>query len=147
VDTIQDLFDCAELMAKQPRPTGSRLAIITNGGGPGVMATDALARWGLDPAPLGEGLMERLNALLPAFWSRNNPIDILGDASPRRFAETIETCIDSGQFDGILLILAPQALTRPEDVAGQITELIRRQRSPFLPPGWAGGTWPRASRS
>jgi acetyltransferase len=138
VDTIQDLFDCAELMAKQPRPTGSRLAIITNGGGPGVMATDALARWGLDPAPLGEDLMDRLNAVLPAFWSRNNPIDILGDASPQRFAQTIETCIDSGQFDGILLILAPQALTRPEDVAERITELIRRQRFPVFA-AWLGG--------
>jgi acetyltransferase len=138
VDTIQDLFDCAELMAKQPRPTGSRLAIITNGGGPGVMATDALAHYGLDPAPLADDLMDRLNAVLPAFWSRNNPIDILGDASPERFAKTIEICIDANQFDGLLLILAPQALTRPEDVAEKITEIMRQRTFPLFA-AWLGG--------
>lgn len=128
VDTIQDLFDCAELMAKQPRPTGSRLAIITNGGGPGVMATDALAHYGVDPAPLDDDIMESLNEVLPAFWSRNNPIDILGDASPERFAKAIDICIHSKKFDGLLVILAPQALTKPENVAQKLTEIMKQKK-------------------
>ncbi len=138
VDTIQDIFDCAELMAKQPRPTGSRLAIITNGGGPGVMATDALAQYGVDPAPLDDDIMGRLNEVLPAFWSRNNPIDILGDASPERFAKTIEICIESKKFDGLMVILAPQALTKPEQVAQKLTEIMKQKNFPIFAV-WIGG--------
>lgn len=138
VDTIQDLFDCAELMAKQPRPTGSRLAIVTNGGGPGVMATDALAKYGVDPSPLDDEITNELNEVLPAFWSRGNPIDILGDASPERFAKTINICIDSKKFDGILVILAPQALTKPGDVAGKITEIMKQKKFPIFAV-WIGG--------
>jgi acetyltransferase len=138
VDTIQDLFDCAELMAKQPRPTGSRLAIITNGGGPGVMATDALAQYGVDPAPLDDDILGKLNQVLPAFWSRSNPIDILGDASPERFAETIEICIESKKFDGLMVILAPQALTKPENVAQKVTEIMKQKNFPIFAT-WIGG--------
>lgn len=138
VDTIQDLFDCAELMAKQPRPTGSRLAIITNGGGPGVMATDALAHYGVDPEPLDDDILGRLNEVLPAFWSRNNPIDILGDASPERFAKAIEICIDSKKFDGLMVILAPQALTKPEKVAQKLTEIMKHKNFPIFAT-WIGG--------
>jgi acetyltransferase len=138
VDTIQDLFDCAELMAKQPRPTGSRLAIITNGGGPGVMATDALAEYGVDPAPLNDEILSRLNEVLPAFWSHNNPIDILGDASPERFAKTIEICIESKKFDGLMVILAPQALTKAENVALKVTEIMKQKNFPIFA-SWIGG--------
>ena len=138
VDTIQDLFDCAELMAKQPRPTGSRLAIITNGGGPGVMAVDALAHYGVDPAPLDDDIMAKLNDVLPAFWSRNNPIDILGDASPERFAKTIDICIESNKFDGLLIILAPQALSKPENVAQKVTEMMKHRNFPVFAV-WIGG--------
>jgi acetyltransferase len=138
VDTIQDLFDCAELMAKQPRLTGSRLAIITNGGGPGVMATDALARYGVDPATLDDEIMDRLNEVLPAFWSRNNPIDILGDASPERFAKTIEICIESKKFDALMVILAPQALSKPENVAQKIIEIMKHKNFPIFAT-WIGG--------
>ncbi len=122
VDTIEELFDCAELMAKQPRPRGPRLAIVTNGGGPGVMATDTLARAGLAPAPLAPETLRRLDAFLPPFWSRNNPIDILGDASPERYRQTLEVCFDGKDTDGVCVILTPQAFTDPVVVAETLAE-------------------------
>ncbi len=138
VDTIQELFDCAELMAKQPRPTGSRLGIITNGGGPGVMAVDALARFNLDPVPLDNEILEQLNKVLPPFWSHNNPIDILGDSPPSRFAETIDICVKSKKFDGLLVILAPQALSKPVDVAHKLIETMEGKNFPVFAV-WLGG--------
>lgn len=138
VDTIQDLFDCAELMSKQPRPTGSRLAIITNGGGPGVMATDALGKYGLEPEPLDDHIINEFSEVLPAFWSRSNPIDILGDASPERFAKSINICIDSGKFDGLQVVLAPQALTKPGEVAKKVTEIMKQKSFPIFAV-WIGG--------
>ncbi len=138
VDTIQDLFDCAELMSKQPRPTGSRLAIITNGGGPGVMATDAMGKYGLEPEPLDDDILNEFSEVLPAFWSRSNPIDILGDASPERFAKTINICIDSGKFDGLQVVLAPQALTKPGEVARKVTEIMKQKSFPIFAV-WIGG--------
>ncbi len=87
VNTIQELFDCAELLAKQPRPRGPRLAIITNGGGPGVMAADFLASQGYEPAPLKPETCASLDTILPSCWSHNNPIDLLGDGSPGTFSQ------------------------------------------------------------
>ncbi len=138
VDTIQELFDCAELMAKQPRPRGPRLAIITNGGGPGVMATDTLARYGHEPAPLDPETTRKLDEFLPPFWSRNNPIDILGDASAERFSRTLEVCFDSRNTDGVLVILAPQALTRPTTVAEALASAVRGRHYPVFA-CWMGG--------
>ena len=84
VDTIEDLFDMAEVLGKQPRPKGCRLAVITNAGGPGVLATDMLVREGGKIAQLSEPSFQKLNALLPKYWSRNNPVDVLGDATTDR---------------------------------------------------------------
>lgn len=138
VDTIQDLFDCAELMAKQPRPQGPRLAIVTNAGGPGVMATDAMARAGLAPAPLDPETLQRLDAFLPPFWSRSNPIDILGDASPERFRQTLEVCCDAKDSDGICVILTPQAFTDPLLVAETLVDIMKGRRYPVFA-CWMGG--------
>lgn len=138
VDTIQELFDCAELMAKQPRPAGNRLAIVTNGGGPGVMATDALASYGLEPATIPSETMQKLNEILPPFWSRNNPIDILGDATPERFAKTIEICLETKEFDGLLVIQAPQALTDPNIIAKTLIDTIKKKTFPIFA-SWMGG--------
>ncbi len=138
VDTIQDLFDCAELMAKQPRPRGSRLAIVTNAGGPGVMATDAMARSGLVPAPLGPDTLQRLDAFLPPFWSRSNPIDILGDASPDRFQQTLEVCCDTKDYDGVCVILTPQAFTDPVVVAKTLVDMMKGRLYPVFA-CWMGG--------
>jgi acetyltransferase len=138
VDTIEELFDCAELMAKQPRPRGSRLAILTNGGGPGVMATDMLARYGHDPAPLDPETIQALDAFLPPFWSRSNPVDMIGDASAERFGRALEVCINSKNLDGILVILAPQALTAPLAVAEMLIATMKERHYPVFS-CWMGG--------
>ncbi len=138
VDTIEELFDCAELMAKQPRPGGPRLAIVTNGGGPGVMATDTLARYGQEPAPLDPETLQALDAFLPPFWSRANPIDILGDASAERFCRALEVCFNSKNLDGVLVILAPQALTDPLSVAESLAAAMQGRRYPVFA-CWMGG--------
>jgi acetyltransferase len=138
VDTIEELFDCAELMAKQPQPRGPRLAILTNGGGPGVMATDTLARHGQEPAPLDPETMQALDAFLPPFWSRGNPIDILGDASAERFRRALEVCFNSNNLDGVLVILAPQALTEPFSVAKTLAATMKGRQYPLVA-CWMGG--------
>ena len=138
VDTIEELFDCAELMSKQPRPRGPRLAIVTNGGGPGVMATDTLAKYGQEPVPLDPETMQALDQFLPPFWSRSNPIDILGDASPERFAQTLEVCFNSKNIDGVLVILAPQALTSPIAVAKTLVSTMKGRQYPVFT-CWMGG--------
>jgi acetyltransferase len=138
VDTIEELFDCAELMAKQPRPGGPRLAILTNGGGPGVMATDTLARHGQEPASLDPETLQAFDAFLPDFWSRGNPIDILGDASAERFDRALTICFNSKNLDGVLVILAPQALTDPLSVAETLAAAIQQRRFPVFA-CWMGG--------
>jgi len=138
VPSLARLFDCAELMAKQPRPSGTRLAIITNGGGPGVMAADTLAEYGLEPAPLNDEIMARLGEILPPYWSRGNPIDILGNATVERFATVFDLCMASREFDGILVIMVPQNLTAPEEVASALANLARRKRVPVFA-SWMGG--------
>ena len=132
VDTIEELFDCAELMSKQPRPHGSRLAIITNGGGPGVMATDTLAKYGQKPVPLDPESMEALDQFLPPFWSQSNPIDILGDASPERFAQTLDVCFNSKNIDGVLVILTPQAFTSSITMAETLVLTMKGRRYPVF---------------
>jgi len=138
VPSLARLFDCAELMAKQPRPSGTRLAIITNGGGPGGMAAHTLAEYGLEPAPLNEEIMARLGEILPSYWSRGNPIDILGNATVERFATVFDLCMASREFDGILVIMVPQNLTAPEEVASALAKLARRKRVPVFA-SWMGG--------
>ncbi|MCA1784637.1 MAG: acetate--CoA ligase family protein, partial [Desulfobacteraceae bacterium] len=138
VDTIEELFDCAELMAKQPRPHGPRLAILTNGGGPGVMAADTLARYGQEPEPLDPKTLQAFDSFLPDFWSRGNPIDILGDASAERFDRALSVCFNSKNLDGVLVILAPQALTDPLSVAKTLAAAIQERMFPVFA-CWMGG--------
>jgi acetyltransferase len=111
VDTIADLFSMTEVLAKQPRPNGPRLMIVTNAGGPGVIATDALIANGGKLAEIAPQTMEALNQLLPAPWSHNNPVDILGDASADIYAKAIEIATQDPNADGILVILTPQDMT------------------------------------
>ena len=138
VKTFEELFDCAELLSKQSRPRGSGLAILTNAGGPGVMAADALADYGLEPVPLGKETLSRLDALLPGHWSRNNPVDILGDASPERFLAAADILLDAPEVDGLLILLAPQALTDPTEVAQRIAGKLTVNSRPVLT-CWLGG--------
>ncbi|MGD9042023.1 MAG: GNAT family N-acetyltransferase, partial [Desulfobacteraceae bacterium] len=139
VDTIEELFDCAELMAKQPIPKGSGLAIITNGGGPGVMAADALSTHGLEPVSLATETMKRLDDFLPPFWSRANPIDILGDASPERWRRALEICFEGREINALLVIFVPQALSNAVTVAEAVANLLYEKPHPPLFAVWMGG--------
>ncbi len=127
VDEIGDLFNCAEVLGTQPLPKGPNLAIITNAGGPGVMATDALIARGGKLAKLSPKTMEILNSLLPHYWSRGNPIDILGDAKADRYRAVVEACLDDESVDGILIVYTAQAVAEPVEIAKNIVELIKNR--------------------
>ena len=113
VHNIADLFYMAEILSKQPRPSGPRLTIVTNAGGPAVLATDALVANGGQLATPSEESLRGLDRFLPRHWSHNNPIDILGDADSERYAKAIEIASNDPNSDGLLVILAPQGMTDP----------------------------------
>lgn len=138
VRTIGDLFNCAELLGKQPKPRGHAIAIITNAGGPGVMAADALADMGFEPAHLEPETLHKLNEVLPPQWSHNNPIDILGDATPERYLQTIQICLRASEIDGVAVLLTPQTMTEPTGVANIIAREVRHAAKPMLSV-WMGG--------
>ena len=127
VNEIADLFNSAEVLGMQPLPKGPNLAIITNAGGPGVMATDSLIGQGGKVAQLSPKTMETLDALLPHFWSHGNPVDILGDARADRYRATIEACLKDENVDGILIIYTHQAVAEPIEIAKTISEFIKSQ--------------------
>jgi len=139
VNSIRELFDCAELLSKKPLRCGPRLAIVSNSGGAGVMAADALAGYGLEPAPLKPECLQRLDELLPPSWSHGNPIDILGDASPERYARVTEVCLQEREVDGMLVILTPQMTTDSSGVAQQISQIFKRKSYPVFAT-WMGGS-------
>jgi acetyltransferase len=139
VNRISELFDIAEVMAKQPQlPKGPRLSIITNAGGPGVIATDALISSGGELANLSEETKAELDKFLPPHWSHGNPIDILGDADPQRYAKTLETAVKDPNSDGFLVILTPQAMTDPTATAEQLKECAANAKKPVIA-SWMGG--------
>src|SRR5271165_7420466 len=108
VNSIADIFFMSDVLAKQPRPRGKRLAILTNAGGPGVLATDALVAGGGELAELSPQTMQAFDEILPPQWSHNNPVDILGDAEPERYAKSLEIAAKDPAIDGMLVILTPQ---------------------------------------
>jgi len=138
VDTIEELFGLAELLGKQPRPAGPRLAIVTNGGGPGVLATDALIECGGKLAELSGKTFNELNKLLPPHWSRGNPVDILGDASPEMYGRAVEIVSRDENNDGLLVILSPQAVTEPSETATRLGSFAKLKAKPILA-SWIGG--------
>ena len=113
VDTIEEFFSMAKVLAKQPLPRGPRLSIVTNAGGPGVLATDMLVERGGQLATLAPETLTELNKVLPAHWSHSNPIDILGDADAARYAAAVAIAARDPGADGVLVILTPQAMTDP----------------------------------
>lgn len=139
VREISQLFYLAEVLAKQPRPNGPRLAIVTNAGGPAVLATDALIEAGGQLATLSPATIEALDASLPASWSHGNPVDVLGDASAERYAKGIEAIAADSQCDGILAIFAPQALTDATATAQGLISIVRPHDKPLLA-SWMGGS-------
>lgn len=135
---IADLFNMAELLGKQPPPKGSRLTILTNAGGPGVLATDALIAVGGRLAELSKETFAGLNAMLPPHWSRGNPIDILGDAGADRYQRAVEIAAADPNSDGLLVILTPQDMTDPTQTAERLAPLARSIHKPVLA-CWMGG--------
>jgi acetyltransferase len=139
VERISELFDLAEVFAKQPhRPTGPKLTIITNAGGPGVLATDALINTGGLLTELDSSTIEKLNKVLPTHWSHSNPIDILGDAGPERYAQVLDIVIQDPNTDGLLVILTPQAMTDPTQTAKELSTYIKNTTKPIIA-SWMGG--------
>src|SRR5215469_11444326 len=120
VSNISDLFYMADVLSKQPRPKGPRLTIVTNAGGPAVLATDSLVGHGGELANLSEETLQALDSFLPAHWSHNNPVDILGDAEAERYARTLDIVTRDPASDGLMLVLSPQGMTSPAEVAAKL---------------------------
>jgi acetyltransferase len=138
VQNIADVFYMAEVLAKQPRPNGPRLTILTNAGGPGVLATDALITSDGELATLSEDTIRQLSTFLPPSWSHNNPIDVLGDAGPDRYAKTLEMAAKDPNSDGLLVILTPQDMTDPTKTAEALNPYARIEGKPVIA-SWMGG--------
>ncbi len=132
VHTLEDFFDCAELLAKQSPPSGPRLVVVTNSGGPGVMAADAIAEYGLELSSLSEKTIDRLNEILPPYWSHGNPIDILGDATAERYAQVTNCCFETENVDGMLVIVNSQAMTDPTAVAETLSKDLKGKSYPVF---------------
>jgi acetyltransferase len=138
VRTFEELFDTAEMLSRKGRYQGPGLAIVTNAGGPGVMAVDALSDYGLSPVSLTPATLNALDAVLPPHWSRANPVDILGDASPERYATAVEILYRSAEVQALLIMLAPQAMTDAGAVARVLAERCHDQQKPVFCT-WLGG--------
>jgi acetyltransferase len=135
---VDDMFDCAELLARQQPPTGSALAIVTNAGGPGVMASDALIAAGGKLATLADTTIRQLDTVLPPFWSHNNPIDVLGDAPPERYADAMTAALNDPGVDAVLVILTPQAMTDPTGTARAIAAASKQAHGKPILTAWMG---------
>ena len=129
---VGQMYAAASALFSHFRPRGKRLAIITNGGGPGVMAADHASDIDIPLAQLSPGTIARLNEFLPANWSKSNPIDILGDADPARYGNALQACIDDDNIDGVLAILTPQAMTDPTQAARTVIEVARQSDKPLV---------------
>ena len=138
VNRIEELFSMTDVLAKQPSPQGSRLTILTNAGGPGVLATDALISAGGTLAELSPQTRAALDQMLPEHWSHGNPVDILGDADPERYAKALEITAQDPNSDGLLVILTPQAMTDPTLTAEQLKRYAKTTKKPLLA-SWMGG--------
>ncbi len=138
VDEILELFNVSEAVSKQPTPGSSRLAIISNAGGPAVMATDMLIRMGGTLAELNSGEKKEIRDILPRWATVGNPVDVLSDASPERYAVALETCLRSRGTDGVLVILTPQCETAPEETAERLIEISKKYPKKPVLACWLG---------
>lgn len=138
VHTLEDFFDCAELLAKQTLPAGARVVVISNSGGPGVMAADAAAEYGLELGSLSKSTLQKLNAMLPPHWSHGNPIDLLGDADATRYAQAVTCCFEQKDMHGMLVILNMRAMLDSGEVARALADCLKARRYPVFA-AWMGG--------
>ncbi len=139
VNNITELFSMAEVLGKQPRANGPNLTIVTNAGGPGVLATDALILGGGKLTHISDEAMQELDAFLPSAWSRGNPIDVLGDAGPDRYAQTLELAARDKNSDGLLVVLTPQDMTDPTQTAEKLTAAAAKLKTKPVLASWMGG--------
>ena len=139
VQTITQLFTAAKALSCGFRPVGNRLAVVTNGGGPGVMAADRAADLGVTMATLSEATIDYLNQHLPPTWPHGNPVDIIGDAQADRYHHAVKACLEDDNVDGVLAILTPQAMTKPLESAHEMIELANTHSKPLLT-CWMGDT-------
>jgi acetyltransferase len=126
---LDQLFSAAETLSRQKPFPGNRLAVLTNGGGIGLLAVDRLIDLGGMPAPLSPETQRKLDAILPATWSRTNPVNIIGDADASRYAGALETLLEDPENDAILVLNVPTAVAGAADVAAAVTEVVKRHRS------------------
>ena len=138
VQNIADLFYMAEVLSKQPRPRGPRLSIVTNAGGPGVLATDALMASGGQVTVLSPETIHELDSFLSAHWSHSNPVDVLADADAERFVKAVDIVSKDSASDGLLAIIAPQGLADPTQAATHMARLAHSTNKPLLA-SWMGG--------
>ncbi len=132
VQTVTQLFTAAKALSCGFRPVGDRLAIVTNGGGPGVMATDRTVDLGLTMATLSDATIAYLNQHLPPNWPHSNPVDIIGDAQADRYHHAVKACLEDDNVDGVLAILTPQAMTKPLESAQALIALADSHSKPLL---------------
>lgn len=137
LNSISEIFYMTEALAKQPRPKGPKLAIVTNAGGPGVLATDALLSMGGELAQLTPESTAALDKVLPAHWSHNNPVDVIGDADPERYEHAVQIVSKDPGVDGVLVIMTPQGVTAPTAIAQKVC-LHANLGKPILA-SWMGG--------
>ena len=130
-ENVLQLFDLTEAFSKQPVPKGDKFAVVTNAGGPGVMAADEFDKWNIKPAELAKETVEKLNSILPPVWSHGNPVDIIGDAPPERYKETLEILFNAEEIDGIVCILTPQFMTKPYETAEVFYQVSKDKGKPF----------------
>jgi acetyltransferase len=146
VETVSQLFAAAKaLSTPRYRSASERLVIITNGGGPGVMAADRATDQGIELSTLSEETVSALDDVLPSVWSRNNPVDVIGDAPPERYRETLDICLADPGVDGAIVILTPQAMTRPTEVAEAVVAAAKHNKKPVIT-SWMGGAQVAAAR-
>ena len=146
VDTIGQLFAAARaLSSANYRSAVDRLVIITNGGGPGVMAADRLCDRGVELARVEGDTLKALDDVLPAVWSRGNPVDVIGDATPERYQKALDVCLADPEIDGALVLLTPQAMTRPAEVARTVIESAAKTDK-LVMTTWLGGPQVREAR-
>lgn len=138
VYNIGNIFDLTDLIGKKRVLKGSGLAIVTNAGGPGVMATDTLISMGGKLVNFSTATMQKLDDLLPDYWSHANPVDVLGDALPNRYANATQIVLEDENVDAVLVILTPQAMTNPTETAKAI-EKMAESTSKLIMAAWLGG--------
>ncbi len=132
VDEIADLFDCAEVLQSKPLPVGSRLGIVTNAGGPAVLAADSIIDHGGQLADLSEKSLQILNANLPSYWSHGNPVDVLGDADTKRYELAVRTCLADKNVDALLVIHTSQGIAPTADFADTVVKSCSEKRKPVF---------------